>query len=163
MTTEALGTTPEEPAGTEVTGVHVDLVGDLFHAGHVELLRRARALGDRLVVGVLGDATVARYKRRPVGTLEERAAVVAACRYVDEVVVDAPDVVTLRFLEQHGLDLVVHGDDLTEDAIATVYAEIADAGRLRLVTRTTELSTTALLRRVVERHHAGEAGYSPGA
>jgi len=83
------------------TRVYVDLVGDLFHAGHVELLRQARALGDRLVVGVLSDDVVAQYKRRPITTLEERVAVVRACRYVDEVVPDAPDVVTMEFVRDH--------------------------------------------------------------
>jgi cytidyltransferase-like protein len=61
--------------------VYVDMVGDLFHAGHVRLLRDARALGDRLIVGLLSDETVAAYKRRPIMTLSERAAVVGACRF----------------------------------------------------------------------------------
>ncbi len=56
------------------TRVYVDMVGDLFHAGHVALLRAARALGDELVVGVLSDADAAAYKRTPVMTLEERLA-----------------------------------------------------------------------------------------
>jgi cytidyltransferase-like protein len=131
--------------------VYVDLVGDLFHAGHVEFLRAARALGDWLVVGVLSDEVVAAYKRRPIMTLEERVAVVGACRYVDEVVPDAPDIVTLAFLREHDISVVVHGDDLSDEAIATVYAEVAAAGMLRLVPRRTELSTTELIRRVRDR------------
>lgn len=133
------------------TRVYVDLVGDMFHAGHVELLRQARALGDRLVVGVLSDDVVAQYKRRPITTLEERVAGVRACRYVDEVVPDAPDVVTMEFVRDHDLGLVVHGDDLSDEAISKVYAEVAAAGMLRLVPRTTEVSTTELIRRVLDR------------
>ena len=45
--------------------VYVIGVFDLFHFGHVELLRRARALGDRLIVAINGDDMVASYKRRP--------------------------------------------------------------------------------------------------
>lgn len=131
--------------------VYVDVVGDLFHAGHVELLRAARSFGDSLVVGVLPDDVVAAYKRRPIMTLEERVAVVRACRYVDEVVAPAPDVVTLAFLREHDLSTLVHGDDLTEEAIAAVYAEVAAAGMLRLVPRRTGLSTTELIRRVRDR------------
>lgn len=74
-----------------------------------------------------------------------------ACRYVDEVVAPAPDVVTLTFLREHDLSTLVHGDDLTEDAIAAVYAEVAAAGMLRLVPRRTGLSTTELIRRVRDR------------
>jgi cytidyltransferase-like protein len=131
--------------------VYVDLVGDLFHAGHVELLRAARSFGDRLVVGVLSDDVVAAHKRRPITTLEERVAVVRACRYVDEVVPDAPDIVTLAFLREHDISVVVHGDELSDEAIATVYAEVAAAGLLRLVPRRTGLSTTELVRRVRDR------------
>lgn len=70
--------------------VYVDMVGDLFHPGHVALLRAARACGDRLIVGVLSDEVVEAYKRRPVMTLAERVAVIESCRYVDEVMPDAP-------------------------------------------------------------------------
>lgn len=62
--------------------VYVDMVGDLFHAGHVSLLREAPGHGDRLVVGVHSDDTAASYKRRPIMTLDERVAVIEACRYV---------------------------------------------------------------------------------
>ena len=65
--------------------VYVDMVGDLFHAGHVAMLERARALGDELLVGVCDDATTASYKRTPVLTTRERVAVIRACRFVDDV------------------------------------------------------------------------------
>jgi cytidyltransferase-like protein len=133
------------------TRVYVDLVGDLFHAGHVELLREARSFGDWLVVGVLSDDVVANYKRRPIMTLEERVAVVRACRYVDEVVPDAPDVVTMAFVRQHDIGVVVHGNDVSDEAITAVYAEVAAAGMLRLIPRTTGVSTTELIRRVLDR------------
>ncbi|HSK22643.1 MAG TPA: adenylyltransferase/cytidyltransferase family protein [Egicoccus sp.] len=130
------------------TRVYVDMVGDLFHAGHVELLRQARTFGDHLVVGVLADEVVAAYKRPPVMNLDERVAVIEACRYVDEVIPAAPDVVTLAFLREHDLAVVVHGDDLDDDAIAAVYAEVAAAGILRLVPQRPDISTSELLRRI---------------
>jgi cytidyltransferase-like protein len=85
---------PHPEPGREPVRVYVDMVGDLFHPGHVALLRAARACGDRLVVGVLSDEVVEAYKRRPVMTLAERVAVIAPCRYVDDVVPDAPYRVT---------------------------------------------------------------------
>jgi cytidyltransferase-like protein len=133
------------------TRVYVDLVGDLFHAGHVELLREARSCGDWLIVGVLSDDVVARYKRRPITTLEERVTVVRACRYVDQVVPDAPDVVTMDFVREHDIALVVHGDDLSDEATSAVYAEVAAAGILRQVPRRAGISTTDLIRRVLDR------------
>ncbi|MEU3514814.1 adenylyltransferase/cytidyltransferase family protein [Streptomyces sp. NPDC006654] len=127
--------------------VYVDMVGDLFHPGHVALLRAARAFGERLIVGVLSDEVVARYKRKPIMTLAERVAVIEACRYVDVVLPNAPYRVTIGFLDLYGIDVVVHGDDLTADALKEVFGPVADAGKLRLVRYTAGVSTTELIRR----------------
>src|SRR5262245_39945730 len=134
-----------------IVRIYVDMVGDLFHAGHVALLKAARRLGDELVVGVLSDEIAMGYKRRPIMTHAERVTVVAACRYVDEVISDAPDIVTLQFLDAHDLSLVVHGDDISNETVSKVFGEVHAAGRLRLIGRTTEISTTELIRRVRER------------
>lgn len=130
------------------TRVYVDMVGDLFHPGHVELLRQAKSFGDWLLVGVLSDDVAAAYKRRPVMTLDERVSVIRACRYVDEVVPNAPDVVTAEFLGEHQISLVVHGDDISDEAVETVYGEVAAAGKLRLVRRRAGISTSEIIRRV---------------
>ncbi len=115
---------------TDPTRGDVDMVGDLFHPGHVDLLRAAGALGDQLVVGVRSDETCAAYKRRPIMTLDERVAVIEACRYVDEVIPDSPFRLTMDFLEEHDLSLVVHGDDLNADGVADVYGPVSEAGQV---------------------------------
>lgn len=130
--------------------VYVDMVGDLFHPGHVALLREARRHGDWLVVGVLSDDTAASYKRRPVMTLAERVAVIGSCRYVDEVVPDAPFRVTQDFLDEHGITTVVHGDDLSREGAASIYGPAVAAGRFVHVPRTPGISTTELIRRVLD-------------
>lgn len=129
--------------------VYVDMVGDLFHAGHVALLREARRHGDQLVVGVLGDETTAAYKRRPVMTLAERVAVIESCRYVDEVVADAPFVVDEDFLDGHAITTVVHGDDLSLEDATSIYGPAVERGALVLVERTAGLSTTQVIQRVL--------------
>jgi cytidyltransferase-like protein len=131
-----------------MTRVYADMVADLFHAGHVEFLRRARELGDELVVGVHSDETVAGYKRAPVMTMAERVPVVAACRYVDEVIADAPLVVSQEWIEQHGIDLVVHGDDLHDQSLDHMYAVPRQLGILRLVPYTAGISTSELIDRI---------------
>jgi len=135
--------------------VYVDMVGDLFHAGHVELLRAARARGDWLIVGVLSDETAAAYKRRPIMSLAERVAVIEACRYVDEVIADAPFQVDEEFLIEHDIATVMHGDDLSREKAEAVYGAVAAAGRLEYVPRTTGISTTELIRRVLDAKAAG--------
>lgn len=131
------------------TRVYVDMVGDLFHAGHVALLRAARELGDHVVVGVLSDETAKAYKRQPIMSLAERVAVIEACRFVDEVIPDAPDRLTSEFLDEHKIAVVAHGDDL--EAGADVYRAAEETGRLRLVPRTMSISTTDLIARVRSR------------
>jgi cytidyltransferase-like protein len=129
------------------TRVYVDMVGDLFHPGHVALLRAAREFGDWLIVGVLSDEVAAAYKRRPVMTLAERVAVIEACRYVDEVLPDSPYRVTEEFLDERGIALVVHGDDIAPETVEEVFGSVAAAGRLRLVRYTPGVSTTELIAR----------------
>jgi glycerol-3-phosphate cytidylyltransferase len=139
-----------------VTRVYADMVADLFHYGHVEFLRRARELGDELVVGIHSDATVESYKRAPVMTMPERVRVVEACRYVDEVVPDAPLEVSEDWIERHRIDLVVHGDDLDPEQEAAMYAVPASMGILRTVPYTEGISTSDLLARLRARSQASE-------
>jgi cytidyltransferase-like protein len=127
------------------------MVGDLFHYGHVRFLERARKLGDMLVVGVHSDETVAGYKRAPVMTMAERIQVIAACQFVDEVIPDAPLAVTREFIEEHELDLVVHGDDLDEETLERMYGAPRDMGILTLVPYANGVSTTAIMERVRRR------------
>ena len=62
-------------------------VFDLFHLGHLNLLRRAKSLCRRLIVGVTTDELCRRFKKvQPLVPYEERAAIVASVRYVDQVV-----------------------------------------------------------------------------
>lgn len=62
---------------------------DMFHIGHLNILKRAREHVDWLVVGVVTDEALVDMKGRPpVITLDERMAIVEALRFVDEVVVD---------------------------------------------------------------------------
>jgi ethanolamine-phosphate cytidylyltransferase len=142
-------------SATGISRVYVDMVGDLFHAGHVALLREARRHGDWLVVGVLSDDTAAAYKRRPVMTLAERVTVIESCRYVDEVIKDAPLRVTEEFLAEHAITTVVHGDDLSPQAAQFVYGPAAAAGKLTYVRRTGGISTTELIQRVLDAAASG--------
>lgn len=61
-------------------------VFDLFHVGHVNILRNARALCDKLIVGVSTDELVSYKHKRPVIPFSERIEIVRSCRYVDAVI-----------------------------------------------------------------------------
>jgi cytidyltransferase-like protein len=134
-----------------MTRVYTDMVGDLFHYGHVELLRRAKELGDELLVGVVSDETAEAYKRTPVMTMEERVRVVQACRFVDGVLPDAPIRVTREWIERHRIDLVVHGDDMSADELASYYAVAQELGLFRTLRSTRGISTSDIIRRILDR------------
>jgi len=90
--------------------VYVIGVFDLFHIGHVELLRKAKDLGEKLIVAVNGDEMVASYKRRPFYDENDRLEIVKACRYVDEVFI-IREFDNKQYIKDLQIDAIVHGDD----------------------------------------------------
>ena len=128
--------------------VYADMVADLFHYGHIRFLQRARALGDFLVVGIHADDVVMSYKRRPTLTVEERVLAVRGCRYVDEVIPNAPLVVDTAWIERHRIDLVAHADDFDEDELDRFYRVPREMGIFRTVPYTHGISTTEIIERI---------------
>ena len=129
-------------------------VFDLLHRGHVEYLEDARALGDRLVVGINTDASVQRLKgpERPLVPEDERAEILAALACVDLVVPfdeDTPD----RLIEQVRPDVLVKGGDWALDQIAGRAFVESYGGRVANIPLREGLSTT----RIVERIRAGKS------
>ncbi len=87
-------------------------VFDLFHVGHLRLLKRAAAECDYLRAGVLSDALVRKFKGiDPTITLEERMEILAAVRYVDEVVAIEDDPSRLLEWDRRPFDCFFSGDD----------------------------------------------------
>ncbi len=139
--------------------VYVDIVGDMFHSGHVAFLKKARAFGDYLIVGVLADDTVEEYKREPILSLEERVKIIEACKYVDEVVVAPPLRLTEDMVRDMQIDYVVHGDDFNPDLLEDQYGVSLKLGIFRTVPYTPGISTTQIIKRIVSRYEAGEFHY----
>ena len=86
-------------------------VFDLFHIGHLNILKRAKEQCDYLIVGVTKDEVVQEYKHKtPVIPYEERKAIVEAIKYVDKVI---PQTTMDKYKawEQEKFDVIFHGDD----------------------------------------------------
>lgn len=106
-------------------------VFDILHAGHVQYLSAARALGDLLIVGVNTDASVKRLNKgedRPIHTLEDRAAVLSALRFVDGVVAfdeDTPEqLIAVLKPEVHVKGGDYRAEDLPETKIVRGYGGV---------------------------------------
>ena len=130
--------------------VYVDVVGDLFHIGHINLFKKAINLFDQpvqLVVGVHNDSDVQSYKRKPIIPQQQRYEMIRSCRYVGEVIEDAPLTITENFINKHNLDYVVHGDDVTS-AIEKQHSVVSSLGIVKYVPYTEGVSTTDIIERI---------------
>lgn len=90
--------------------IYVIGVFDLFHRGHVELLKNSKALGENLIVAINSDLLVTKYKRAPIFSENDRLEIIKACRYVDEAFI-AYDYDNKPYIEQYNIDAIIHGDD----------------------------------------------------
>lgn len=89
-------------------------VFDLFHVGHLNLLKHAKGLCDRLIVGVIPDEIVFLNKdKTPIIPYQERVEILESIKYVDAVVPQVPDECEDKFKawEKYRFDLMFVGDD----------------------------------------------------
>jgi glycerol-3-phosphate cytidylyltransferase len=114
---------------------------DLFHIGHVNILTRAAALGDRLIVGISSDElNEAKKGRRPIYTFEARAHILNALDCVDGVFVEHSLEKKRDYLIEHKADVLVMGDDW-----AGKFDEFRDICEVVYLPRTKDISTTELI------------------
>jgi rfaE bifunctional protein nucleotidyltransferase chain/domain len=141
-----------ERAGWRAAGSRVVFTNgcfDLLHAGHVRLLEQSRALGEALVVGVNGDASVRALKgpRRPVVTEAERAELLLSLEAVDRVVVfdeETPAELVAALLP----DVLVKGADWGPGTIVGSDTVVAHGGRVVRVPLVPGRSTSSILERL---------------
>ena len=131
-------------------------VFDLFHIGHLNLLRNARTACDHLIAGVVVDELAQRVKGMPpVVPLVERLEIVASIRYVDEAV--AEDVAHKREMwERLRFDVIIKGDDWKgTDRGDKLESDFAEVGvEVAYVPYTAQTSST-MLRRILQREIDG--------
>ncbi len=112
---------------------------DLFHIGHLNILKRARALGDYLVVAISSDAFNAIKGKKCVIPDYERMAIVEAIKYVDEVILEETWEQKISDVQTHDIDVFVMGDDWTgKFDFLKEYCEVV------YLPRTEGISTTQL-------------------
>uniref|UniRef100_A0A1D1YUD7 Ethanolamine-phosphate cytidylyltransferase n=1 Tax=Anthurium amnicola TaxID=1678845 RepID=A0A1D1YUD7_9ARAE len=146
--------------GQDARIVYIDGAFDLFHAGHVEILRLARALGDFLLVGIHTDQTVSAHRgaHRPIMNLHERSLSVLACRYVDEVIIGAPWEVSKDMITTFNISLVVHGTvseykDFHKEK-SNPYAVPIAMDIYQQLESPLDITTSTIIRRIVSNHEA---------
>jgi len=113
----AVGTKEQNAQSKKYHTGYVAGVFDMFHKGHLNLLRRAKEQCEYLIVGVVADESVRSYKgTNPVIPFEERLEIVAACRYVDEAVRIPPEFGDSdEAYRRYRFDVQFSGSDYAED------------------------------------------------
>ncbi|MBA2395579.1 MAG: D-glycero-beta-D-manno-heptose 1-phosphate adenylyltransferase [Ktedonobacteraceae bacterium] len=133
------------------TIVFTNGVFDILHAGHVQFLRQAKALGDVLVVAVNSDASTHRQKGagRPINSERDRMALVAALDMVDHVLLfdeDTP-IALIQTLRPH---VHVKGGDYANQPLPEEAAVHAAGGRVVILPLVGTISTSSVIERIVE-------------
>jgi len=125
---------------------------DLFHVGLLDFLEEAKKLGDYLIVGLHTDTDVNKYKgsNYPIMNLHERVLSVLACRYVNQVIIGAPYVVTKDVIDQFKIDIVVHGKTpVSHIDGADPYAYPKELGKFSEVDSKSTMTTADIVQRII--------------
>jgi choline-phosphate cytidylyltransferase len=159
-----------KPPNDRPVRVYCDGIYDLFHYGHARALQQAKLLFPRvhLIVGVSSDHDTAVHKGRTVLREHERYESVRHCRWVDEVLEGAPWSITQDFVDKHEIDFVCHDDTpypSSADGSGDIYGWLKAQGRFIATKRTTAISTSDLITRILHDYDAFvqrnlERGYS---
>lgn len=157
--TRAKSSQPAAPALLDTAGkvihgplrVYSDGVYDLFHYGHMRMLEQVRRAFPEAVIiaGVCSDRDTHLHKGDTVFTMNERAESLRHCKWVDEVIPDAPWVITEAFINQHRIDYVAHDNAYLEPGQPDVYQTVKELGRFAITQRTQGISTTQLITRIL--------------
>jgi D-beta-D-heptose 7-phosphate kinase/D-beta-D-heptose 1-phosphate adenosyltransferase len=126
---------------------------DVLHPGHIDLLRRARTMGDSLVVAINSDDSVRRIKgsNRPIFNQDERAEVLDALEMVDYVTVFDEDT-PLQAIMRIRPNILVKGADWGLDGIVGRAEVESWGGRVEALPLLEGQSTTGILERVISRY-----------
>jgi rfaE bifunctional protein nucleotidyltransferase chain/domain len=122
---------------------------DIVHLGHIDYLEKARALGDRLVLGLNTDASVSRLKGplRPVVNEYARARLMAALSFIDAVILfDEPT--PSQLIEAVKPDILVKGDDYKVENIAGADFVLGRGGEVKTISLVQGYSTSALIEKI---------------
>ncbi|EDK46089.1 hypothetical protein LELG_04269 [Lodderomyces elongisporus NRRL YB-4239] len=132
--------------------IYADGVFDLFHLGHMKQLEQAKKSFENveLVCGIPSDKETHKRKGLTVLTDEQRCETLKHCKWVDEVIPNAPWCVTPEFLREHNIDYVAH-DDLPYASSDSddIYKPIKEQGMFLTTQRTEGISTSDIITKII--------------
>jgi rfaE bifunctional protein nucleotidyltransferase chain/domain len=123
---------------------------DLVHAGHIDYLSKAKAMGDILIVGLNSDESVKRIKGeiRPILNENERAFILSNLKPVDYVILFQEDT-PLTLIKELLPDILVKGSDWAKDEIVGADEVLANGGEVKTVEFVNDQSTSKIIQKIV--------------
>lgn len=132
--------------------IYCDGIYDLFHYGHARSFQQVKSLFPNvyLIVGACNDEVTHSHKGMTVLNDIERAESLRHCKWVDEVVENAPWVINQAFLDAHQIDFVAHDDiPYVSGNCSDVYKFVKDQGKFIATQKTQGISTSSIITRIV--------------
>ena len=114
---------------------------DLLHKGHVNILRRAKELGDYLIVGVSTDEFNAIKGKKSYYSYEDRKMIVEAIRYVDLVIPEEKWEQKPQYIKKYNVDVMVMGSDWAD---SNEFSGLQELCEMVFLPRTENISTTQI-------------------
>ncbi|CAN0890747.1 Choline-phosphate cytidylyltransferase 1 [Linum grandiflorum] len=153
--TNGAGNSDQPMSSDKPVRVYADGIYDLFHFGHARSLEQAKKSfpNSYLLVGCCNDETTHKYKGKTVMTEAERYESLRHCKWVDEVIPDAPWVIDQEFLDKHNIDYVAHDALPYADASGAgkdVYEFVKKVGRFKETKRTDGISTSDIIMKILK-------------
>lgn len=135
--------------------IYVPGAFDLFHVGHVQFLKKAKSLGHYLIVGLYNDSIVKQYKgsNYPIMQMNERLLTLLACKYVSDVVIDAPYEVTKDLMDYLKVDFVVYGNkdfELKDRLKSDPFAYPKHIKKLIQIKSGSHVTTETVIQRIIQ-------------
>jgi len=134
--------------------VYIDGAWDMFHAGHIEILKNAHELGHFLICGVHSDQVVNEHRgsNYPILNLHERVLSVLSCKYVDEVVFGAPWKLTKDLIVSMNIQVIAYGEVGDSERMDNPYEVATGMPNVKVVQlkSTRKLTTQDIVERILK-------------
>jgi rfaE bifunctional protein nucleotidyltransferase chain/domain len=126
---------------------------DLLHAGHIDYLNKAKALGDVLIVGLNTDNSVKKIKgdKRPIINEDERAEIISNLKPVDYVVFFDEDT-PAELINELVPDILIKGADWEIDEIVGAETVLANGGEVKTIEFVNDQSTSKIIDLITSRY-----------
>lgn len=138
------------PVFTQPITVYCNGVFDLCHNGHLIFIKKAASYGNRLIVGVHSDKTVESYKRVPVLNEILRYNTIKNCKFVTDIVEDAPLTITEEFINKYKIDYVIVPEEYAKSSDPN-YIVARKLNKEIVVDRYADISTSDIINSIKQR------------